>query len=66
MPLTRSNVLYLKIVFFLLQFCDASCPLLIECDTSKNGLGCVCLQPVDKSITNYDISNFSDKEMEEF
>ena len=50
----------------LLQFYDTSHPLLIECDTSKKGLGCVLLQHVDKSITSYDISNFSDKEMEEF
>ena len=50
----------------LLQFYNASHPLLIQCDVSKKGLGCVLLQPVDKNITNYDISNFSDKEMESF
>ena len=50
----------------LLQFYNTSCPLLIECDVSKKGLGCIILQPVYKSITNYDILNFSDKEMEEF
>ena len=50
----------------LLQFYGASHPLLIECDASKKGVGCVLLQPVDKSITDYDISYFSDKEIEEF
>ena len=50
----------------LLQFYDVSCPLLIECDASKKGLGCILLQPMDKIITDQDISDFSKKEMEEF
>ena len=50
----------------LLQFYDVSHPILMECDASKKGLDCVLLQPMDNSITNYDISNFSNKEMEEF
>ena len=64
MPLVRSNVLYLQDC--LLQFYDTSCPLLIECDALKKGLGCVLLTHVDKSVTDNDISNFSDKEIEEF
>ena len=50
----------------LLQFCDVSHPLLIGCDASKNGLGCILLQPMDKNIMDQDISDFSEKEMEEF
>ena len=50
----------------LLQFYDVSCPLLIECDASKKGLGCILLQPMDKNITHQDISDFSEKEIEEF
>ena len=50
----------------LLQFYDFSHPLLIECDASKKGLGCILLQPTDKNITDQDISDFSEKEMEEF
>ena len=49
-----------------LQFYDVSCPLLIECDASKKGLGCILLQPTDKNITDQDISDFSEKEMEDF
>ena len=51
---------------FLLQFYDASHPILIECDASKKGLGCILLQPMDKNVTDQDISDFSKKEMEEF
>ena len=50
----------------LLQFCDVSCSLLIKCDVSKTGLGCILLHPTDKNITDQDISDFSEKEMEEF
>ena len=50
----------------LLQFYDVSHPLLVECDASKKGLGCILLQPTDKNVTNQDISDFSEKEMEEF
>ena len=50
----------------LLQLYDVSHPLLIECDASKKGLGCILLQPIDKNITDQDISDFSEKEMEEF
>ena len=49
----------------LLQFYDISCPLLIECDASNKGLDCILLQPMDKNITNQDISDFSEKEKEE-
>ena len=50
----------------LLQFFDVSCLLLIECDASKKGLGCILLQPMDKNITDHDISDFFEKEMEKF
>ena len=50
----------------LLQLYDVSHPLLIECDASMKGLGCVLLQPMHKNMTNYDISNFSEKDIEEF
>ena len=50
----------------LLQFCDVSCPLLIKWDASMKGLGCIFLQPTDKNVTNQDISDISEKEMEEF
>ena len=50
----------------LLQFYDVSLPLLIECDASKKGLGCILLQLMDRNITDQDISDFSEKEMEEF
>ena len=49
-----------------LQFYDVSHPLLIEYDASKKGLGCILLHPMDKNITNQDISDFSEKEVEEF
>ena len=49
-----------------LQFYDVSHPLLIECDASKKGLDCIFLKPMDKNITYQDISDFSEKEMEEF
>ena len=39
---------------------------MIDCDASKKGLGCILLQPIDKNITDLDISDFSEKEMEEF
>ena len=48
-----------------LQFYDISCPLLIECDVSKKGLGCILLQSVDNNMTGCDMSNFSEKEMDE-
>ena len=50
----------------LLQFYGVSHPLLIECDASKKGLGCILLQPMGKNITNQDISDFSENEIEEF
>ena len=50
----------------LLQLNDVSYPLLSECDASKKGLGCILLQPTDKNITDQDISDFFEKEMEEF
>ena len=50
----------------LLQFCDVPHPLLIECDASKQGLGRILLKPTDENITDQDISDFSEKEMEEF
>ena len=49
-----------------LQFYDVSHPLLIENSASKKGLGCILLQPTDENITDQDISDFSEKEMEEF
>ena len=49
-----------------LQLYDVSHPLLTKCDASKKGLGCILLQPMDKNITDQDISDFSEKEMEEF
>ena len=51
---------------YLLQFYDVSHPLLIECDASKKGLGCILLQPTNKNITDQDISDISEKEMEAF
>ena len=39
--------------------------LLNECHASKKGLGCILLQPMDKNITDQDILDFSEKEMEE-
>ena len=36
----------------LLKFYDILCPLLIECNASKKGLGIILLQPMDKNITN--------------
>ena len=50
----------------LLQFYDVSCPLMIECGASKKGLGCILLLAMDKNITDQDISDFSEKEMEVF
>ena len=50
----------------ILQFYNVSHPVLIECDPSKKGLGCILLQPTDKSITDQNISDFSEKEMEAF
>ena len=35
----------------LLQFYDVLHPILIECDASKKGLGCILLQPTDKNVT---------------
>ena len=49
----------------LLQF-YISHPLLIKCDASNKSLVCTLLQPTDKNITNQDISDFSEKEIEEF
>ena len=50
----------------LLQLYDVSHPLLIECNAFKKGLGCTLLQPMDRNITDQDISDFSEKEIEEF
>ena len=50
----------------LLQFYDVSQPLLIECDAFKKGLGCILLQPTDKNVTDQYISDFCEKEIEEF
>ena len=49
-----------------LQFNDVSHPLLIEWDAPKKDLVCILLQPMDKNMTNCDISYFSEKEMDEF
>ena len=38
----------------------------MKCDALMKGLGCVLLQPMDKNVTDYDISNFLAKKMEEF
>ena len=50
----------------LLQFYDILHPILIECDASQKGLGCILFQSRDKNITDQDISDFSEKEMDEF
>ena len=50
----------------LLHFYDVAHHLLIECDASKKGLGCILLQCTDKSVADQDILDFSEKEMEEF
>ena len=50
----------------LMQFYDVAHSLLIECDASKKGLGCILLQPMEKNITNQGVSDFSEKELEEF
>ena len=64
MPLRKSNVLYQMIDFC--SFMTFHTPSLIECYASMKGLGCVLLQPMDKNVTDYGISNFSEKDMEEF
>ena len=53
-------------VIVFIQFCYVSHPLLIEWNASKKILGCILLQPTDQNITDQDISDFSEKEMEDF
>ena len=47
---------------FLLKFYNVSKPLFIDCDASKNGLGCILLQPVsemgEKKIVNTSNMNY--------